>query len=402
MKNKCILLLLNLCLSHLIAMNIHATPEIPSHPPHSRELFRIPVFDAHGIVAELLSLESCDDQTKPVCEQSIILSPAPNQLEPDQLERAISDFPIFDSFTESLEISFTNATDSNPTYYVNLKNQNHSKQYSLPKQDIPTLPKNTAHIIPTVLALRPQMLNDFNTDASKLWSFLNKISFSSELSEEIISVTSFDREENDREESASWINFDMGDDFAMSLKLDYDNQPQVVFIDDEQGRYLRATLNTIDTLAAAGNAAEIYTHSYKISDYWGKLTKSDTWFHKNSAYLFHNVAELTEHTAHLSWTAYQRLPTFITGLSNQLGDWTYNQLPSPPAWVWGIPPFALVLLDRYNIVCTGKEFYDELYDEKMIVAINTFSVIVGIYNLIKSNKPAFIYKRNAERIKPDA
>ena len=374
----------------------------------TQSLYSIPLIDRCGIVAVIEGKRECQppesvsrpaiirgDQSEYQCQSVVEI------LTPEWSKTAVrycspgADFSLFKTIgrqNNPLRITSQLKTiDAESTHVIEMAGEDLTKTYEMPASQFPALPDHASNpdIQDIIIALRPQMLEHYDDETSLITSWRHRISVSNALTNEVIERV---EEQNDRGPHNRFITMETGDHYIMAVKLDEENQPEAVFLDDMQGAWMRSFLKHSAPVKFIGNSAEFLTHGWKIAEYGINLWKSKAVFAMNTGKFLHNAIEMTEHSYHLktdihdAWHSYKGIPkSNLTALQTNLtipsSTWSdyLPGMPITPSWMFTI---GFGLLEAGNFGMSVYELYSERQHGKMKLIRNVIGPTIAIINIM--------------------
>ena len=395
----------------LFGLSFHIYP-ISANPSgeegYTQHLYSLPLIDRCGIVAVIEGKRECPypesisrsaiirgEYSEHQCQSVVeILTPEWSKTAARYCSPG-AEFSLFKTIgqqTNPLRIkSQLKTIETEATHVIEMAGDELTKNYEMPASQYPALPDHASSpdIQDIIIALRPQMLEHYDDETSPVTSWRHHLRVSKALTSEVIEVI---EEQNDRGPHDHFITMETGDHYIMAIKLDKENQPEAVFLDDMQGAWMRSFLKHSAPAKFAGNSAEFLTHGWKIAEYGINLWQSKAVLAMNTGKFLHNAIEMTEHTYHLStdvrdaWHSYKRIPksdptALRTNLTTSASTWN-DYLPGVPI----IPPWMFTIgfsaLESGNLGMSVYELYSEIHHGKIKIVRNSIGPIIAVINII--------------------
>lgn len=250
------------------------------------------------------------------------------------------------------------------------------KEFTTTKTSLPGLPEEQTSAIKQVttilLGTNPVMLREFNTDSYMGWAWVDNVMGSWFEKQPIKTMA---------HSNPKVLKINPGDHYRMAIIMDENNEPEAILLDDALGAFRRKVYNCFTPVYYGANAFELMHHARQ-----SLVFGHDALFLKgisakkrfvNGAFFGHNIFEFTEHAGHLqvvqkAWHHFTKNDTTALPVDEQ--D-TADEFE---------PDYILGSMDAINLASTTSELIYQLPLGPWVLLENTFSLGIGIVNLLVS------------------
>ena len=356
-------------------------------------LYTLPIIDHYGITGELAIDELNRYQRNPesgkitpmVWYEAIIH--IPHWVKHARYCDYCSEIPVFENlkaYASPLRVQVKPARHL-PEDQITLRTSSDYsyKEFTTSRTSLPRLPKEQSHItkemMTILLGANPIMLREFDTDSYSRWAWVDNLT-GSWFEKQPIKIMAHS--------NPKVLKINPGDHYRMAIIMDDNNEPEAVLLDDAQGAFRRKSYNYFSPIYYGANAFELLHHG-KQSLMFGAGTFSKKTISKmdrlaNAAFLGHNLFEFAEHMGHLQ--VVQKCWKSFNGECST--DASEDKMENGEEYE---PDYILGCMDVGNLVSTAGELAYQLPLGPWALLENTFSLGIGIVNLlVSSNQKSLI------------
>lgn len=356
-------------------------------------LYSLPIIDSYGIAGELTIDELNHYQqnlvtgtiTPTVWHEAIIN--IPHWTKYARCCDYCSEIPFFETlkaYGSSLRVQMKPSPDSPEDKITVLVSSDYAyKEFTTSRTSLPSLPKEQTPIIRQMMTIllgtNPIMLREFDTDSYMRWAWVDNV-MGSWFEKQPIKTMPYP--------NPKVLKINPGDHYRMAIIMDDNNEPEAVLIDDAQGAFRRKFYNYFSFIYYGANAFELVHHAKQSA-----LFSAAAFFSKgisamnrmaNAVFLGHNLFELAEHTGHLQ--VVQKTWKRFAKEDEQEAEEQFE------------PDYILGTMDLGNLASTTGELVYQLPLGPWILLENSFSLGIGVVNLLVSANQKSLIEGFEDRI----
>lgn len=366
----------------------------------SHSLFTLPIIDNYGIAGELsideinrYDTSSASNTITPMLWYEATIR-IPHWIKETRYCNYCSEIPLFETlktYGSRLTMKMKPLSSSSEDEVKLTVSSDYSyKEFTTSISSLPGIPKEQSAIIDQVmtilLATNPIMLREFDTDSYLRWAWVDNTMGSWFEKQPIKTMP---------HTNPRVLKLNPGDHYRMALIMDENNQPEAIILDDAQGASYRKLYNYLTPVYYGANAFELIHHA-KQAMVFGKgtfLQRSLSHAKRlaNSVFLGHNLFEFAEHTGHLQVVqkSVQLARNHMSENKEAVDENTEDEFE---------PDYILGIMDLGNLVSTTGELIYQLPLGPLTLIENSFSLGIGIANLLVSANQKTLIEGYDDRI----